>query len=272
MKKIFALITVALTLVSTAIAQPSADLFKQLMQLSGQMETLLDQSPEELDQLVMVAKMSNPSLTDEVAKTKMQEYLKSQFFDDLTALALPYYTSLTDADCKALIQSLGTKEVQDAMKRITISSAKSQGTMSASIGNAMQQVMTGTTPEAVAYNEAPASLIQKFNEYADLIALETTMDGALNSVKQQMTSLLPDNMKEQMEKTLKGAFEYLRGSIRPMTFNLMSETVTEHDLQQYIDLYSTPAGQHMVEGNKAMSNDVMNFSMQYLQKMSEFMK
>lgn len=272
MKKIISIIVVFFTLVSITLAQPSTALFKQVMQLSGQMETLFDQGPEALDQLVMVAKMSNPSLTDEEAKTKMQEYLKSQFFDDITALSLPYYTSLTDADCEVLIKSLGAEEMQDVMKRITASSAKSQSQMSVNISSSMQQVMTGATPEAVAYNEAPASLVKKFDEYADLIGLEATMDGALNSVKQQMTALLPDNMKEQMEKTLKVAFDYLRGNIRPMTFNLMSATVTEQDLQRYIDLFSTPAGQHMVEGNKALSNDVVNFSMQYMQKMVEYMK
>lgn len=272
MKKLFAFFTIIITLVSTAIAQPCASLFKQVLQLSGQMETMIDQSPETLDQLVMAAKMSDSSLSEEVAKTKMQEYMKGQFFEDVTALALPYYTTLTDADCKALIKSLGAKELQGSMKRITTSAAKSQSQMSASISTAMQQIMTGTAPQDVAYNEAPASLVKKFGEYADLIALEATVDGAISSVKQQMSALIPANMKEQIEKSVDDAFSYLRKSVRPMTFNLMSESVTEQDLQRYIDLYSTPAGQHMVEGNKAMSADVVNFSMRIMQKMSENLK
>lgn len=272
MKKFISFIALFATLVTTAIAQPSADLFKQLLQLSGQMETMIDQSPETIDQFVMVAKMSNPSLSEDDAKAKIEKYLKGAFFDDMTELSRQYYTTLTDADCKVLVKELGKSELQESMKRITTSAAKSEKQMSANISSAMQQLMMGTTPEVPIYNEAPASLIKKFEEYADLIALESTIDGALNSVKQQMSALMPANMKEQMDKTFNGAFTYLRTSIRPITFNLMSESVTEQDLQRYIDIYSTPAGQHMIEGNKAMSADVMTFSMGFMQKMMENLK
>lgn len=272
MKKLFAFFTVILTLVSTAIAQPSASLFKQVLQLSGQMETMIDQSPESLDQLIMVAKMSNPSITDDVAREKLEKYLKGGFFDDITALALPYYTTLTDDDCKSLVKALGKKELQESMKRITTSAAKSQQQLSATINTSMQQLMSGTTPEAVAYNEAPASLLKKFNEYSDLIGLESTVVASIESIQQQLSAMLPAGMKEQIEKSIKGVSDFMLSNLRPITFNLMSDSVTEQDLQRYIDIYSSPAGQHMVEGNKAMASDVLNFSMSMMQKMSEALK
>lgn len=267
MKKLLAFFTFILALVSTAIAQPNADLFKQVLKLSGNAETVFDQSPESLQQFVMLAKMGNPSLSDDEAKSKIENYMKNEFFDDVTELCLQYYKTFTDEDCQVFLLALGNEEAQATMKRINTSTAQSQKEMTSVISTALQQIQAGQKPENIALVEAPASLRARFDQYADLISLDSTVQIALDGMKQQMSSFMPAEMKQRLEESIKDVSEYMVNNIRPLTFNLMSKAVTEQDLQRYIDLYTTPAGQHMVEGNKAMSADVFNFSMAIVQKL-----
>ena len=54
--------------------------------------------------------------------------------------------------------------------------------------------------------------------------------------------------------------------------NMSYGEITEADFDFFIDLYSSQAGKNYMEGSKALTKDMMNFSMQLVQKFSDWLQ
>lgn len=253
-----------------AMAQPSREQMKKALMLSGDVQALVDDSSQSLDQLVRVAKSLNPALTDGEAQKKIQEYMTSRYMDDMADIVRPYYTLLTDADCEKLAARIGTPEAQARLKRISRATANSQLEVGMSFQKISAQMMTGELPENIKRKSASDSWVRKFNRYAEIADLEGITASALNNITQQMSTasaMLPDEQMAALSNMMRVLSDYLLINVKSMAHNIMVGSVTEEDLQFYIDTYSTPEGQHMIEGSRAMAKDALNMGQKIVEKM-----
>lgn len=266
-----ALVLMALLPVTVLAQQISQNTLKQVLMLSGNLDQYVNQSPEAMQSFVSMAKMYNPALSDAQAQEKIKAYMKEQVVEDLSEVMAPYFTTMTEAEGKALIKEFSTPENQAMIKRVSVASLQQSNQISQQTVGAMQQIMMGQEPAPIAYEESTESYRSKFDEYCNLFDLEAQITSAMGGVS-QMLEMVPAEQRAPVEKALKGVTEYMSTNIRPMTFNMFRNALTEDDLQRYIDIYSTPAGKHMLEGTQNMTSDLMNVMMQFTAKMMENLK
>jgi len=266
-----ALVLMALLPVTVLAQQISQNTLKQVLMLSGNLDQYVNQSPEAMQSFVSMAKMYNPALSDAQAQEKIKAYMKEQVIEDLSEVMAPYFTTMTEAEGAELIKEFSTPENQAMIKRVSVALLQQSIQISQQTVGAMQQIMMGQEPAPIAYEESTESYRSKFDEYCNLFDLEAQITSAMGGVS-QMLEMVPAEQRAPVEKALKGVTEYMNTNIRPMTFNMFRNALTEDDLQRYIDIYATPAGKHMLEGTQNMTSDLMKVMMQFTAKMMEHLK
>lgn len=266
-----ALVLMALLPVTVLAQQISQNTLKQVLMLSGNLDQYVNQSPEAMQSFVSMAKMYNPALSDAQAQEKIKAYMKEQVVEDLSEVMAPYFTTMTEAEGAELIKEFSTPENQAMIKRVSVASLQQSNQISQQTVGAMQQIMMGQEPAPIAYEESTESYRNKFDEYCNIFDLEAQITSAMGGVS-QMLEMVPAEQRAPVEKALKGVTEYMSTNIRPMTFNMFRNALTEDDLQRYIDIYATPAGKHMLEGTQNMTSDLMKVMMQFSAKMMEHLK
>lgn len=266
-----ALVLMALLPVTVLAQQISQNTLKQVLMLSGNLDQYVNQSPEAMQSFVSMAKMYNPALSDAQAQEKIKAYMKEQVVEDLSEVMAPYFTTMTEAEGAELIKEFSTPENQAMIKRVSVATLQQSNQISQQTVGAMQQIMMGQEPAPIAYEESTESYRSKFDEYCNLFDLEAQITSAMGGVS-QMLEMVPAEQRAPVEKALKGVTEYMSTNIRPMTFNMFHNALTEDDLQRYIDIYATPAGKHMLEGTQNMTSDLMKVMMQFSAKMMENLK
>lgn len=244
--------------------QVSMDSFKKVLQSSSNAGAFINNSPEQADQIVQLIKTGNSELNDELVKAKVSDYFANNLVDDVAEICYPYYTSLTEADAQQLIKEMNDPKVQDILARIASSSSESTSLVAQQMMNGLIKVMSGETPEPILRKEAPKGFTKEFERFVELSSLDESLDGAFGNIE-ILKGAFPNAGKAQFDSFI----DYVRQSTKNATFNILSKSITLDDLQLYNKIYSTPAGQHLVEGNKETAKHTMEMGTALMQKMME---
>lgn len=275
MKKLSAFVSVLVLLAvfpMTLMAQQlRTETLKQLLLISGSMDQYINQSPAAMQGFLVMGRQANPSATDAELTSKINAYLKDEFADDFTQIVSPYFRCVSEADGQALLDAFSTPEVQDMLNRMATATIAQQTQLQQSISAATQQIMMGKTPAPITLDNASSSYRSKFDEYYKLADVDNLVASAMNSTKQMLTQI-PEEQRAAVEKMLDSVLGYMKTNTYAITFNMANKTMTEDDLQRYVDLNSTPHGKNMLQATKNMSADALNVGMAISAKLVEHMK
>lgn len=275
MKKLSAFVSVLVLLAvfpMTLMAQQlRTETLKQLLLITGSMDQYINQSPAAMQGFLAMGRLANPSATDAELTSKINAYLKDEFADDFTQIVSPYYRCVSEADGQALLDAFSTPEVQDMLNRMATATIAQQTQLQQSISAATQQIMMGKTPAPITLDNASSSYRSKFDEYYKLADVDNLVASAMNSTKQMLTQI-PEEQRAAVEKMLDSVLGYMKTNTYAITFNMANKTMTEDDLQRYVDLNSTPHGKNMLQATKNMSADALNVGMAISAKLAEHMK
>lgn len=277
MKRIqFLLLVVALMAMTVCYAQDGSnnDFEKNLNELlfSGALGNSFDKSRME-DSFTKIA--ANVVGADN-AKAKMQEYMNGPMTIDLASLVLPYYKeTMSDKDVKYLLEQCNTPEGKLAAEHCAIiNSIEGQAQMQSLMMPAIMNALQGLPYEKIEAVNCPESYKSKCYEYVKVTGgsddMIESIFSAFNELEKQIAmkgeevevfNVMMNNLKTLMIENL------------PVIYlNISYGKITEDDFDFYIDLYSSSAGQNYVKGNKAMLKNVMNISMQLLQRYSNWLQ
>lgn len=275
MKKLSAFVSVLVLLAvfpMTLMAQQlRTETLKQLLLISGSMDQYINQSPAAMQGFLAMGRQANPSATDAELTSKINAYLKDEFADDFTQIVSPYFRCVSEADGQALLDAFSTPEVQDMLNRMATATIAQQTQLQQSISAATQQIMMGKTPAPITLDNASSSYRSKFDEYYKLADVDNLVASAMNSTKQMLTQI-PEEQRAAVEKMLDSVLGYMKTNTYAITFNMANKTMTEDDLQRYVDLNSTPHGKNMLQATKNMTADALNVGMAISAKLVEHMK
>lgn len=275
MKKLSAFVSVLVLLAMfpmTLMAQQlRTETLKQLLLITGSMDQYINQSPAAMQGFLAMGRLANPSATDAELTSKINAYLKDEFADDFTQIVSPYYRCVSEADGQALLDAFSTPEAQDMLNRMATATIAQQTQLQQSISAATQQIMMGKTPAPITLDNASSSYRSKFDEYYKLADVDNLVASAMNSTKQMLTQI-PEEQRAAVEKMLDSVLGYMKTNTYAITFNMANKTMTEDDLQRYVDLNSTPHGKNMLQATKNMSADALNVGMAISAKLAEHMK
>lgn len=275
MKKLSAFVSVLVLLAMfpmTLMAQQlRTETLKQLLLITGSMDQYINQSPAAMQGFLAMGRLANPSATDAELTSKINAYLKDEFADDFTQIVSPYFRCVSEADGQALLDAFSTPEVQDMLNRMATATIAQQTQLQQSISAATQQIMMGKTPAPITLDNASSSYRSKFDEYYKLADVDNLVASAMNSTKQMLTQI-PEEQRAAVEKMLDSVLGYMKTNTYAITFNMANKTMTEDDLQRYVDLNSTPHGKNMLQATKNMSADALNVGMAISAKLAEHMK
>lgn len=275
MKKLSAFVSVLVLLAMfpmTLMAQQlRTETLKQLLLITGSMDQYINQSPAAMQGFLAMGRLANPSATDAELTSKINAYLKDEFADDFTQIVSPYFRCVSEADGQALLDAFSTPEAQDMLNRMATATIAQQTQLQQSISAATQQIMMGKTPAPITLDNASSSYRSKFDEYYKLADVDNLVASAMNSTKQMLTQI-PEEQRAAVEKMLDSVLGYMKTNTYAITFNMANKTMTEDDLQRYVDLNSTPHGKNMLQATKNMSADALNVGMAISAKLAEHMK
>lgn len=275
MKKLSAFVSVLVLLAvfpMTLMAQQlRTETLKQLLLITGSMDQYINQSPAAMQGFLAMGRLANPSATDAELTSKINAYLKDEFADDFTQIVSPYFRCVSEADGQALLDAFSTPEVQDMLNRMATATIAQQTQLQQSISAATQQIMMGKTPAPITLDNASSSYRSKFDEYYKLADVDNLVASAMNSTKQMLTQI-PEEQRAAVEKMLDSVLGYMKTNTYAITFNMANKTMTEDDLQRYVDLNSTPHGKNMLQATKNMSADALNVGLAINAKLAEHMK
>ena len=244
--------------------QVSHETLKQVLLASGGMESY---SNEQMTaSLTQMAKLKLGTTDDAALQQKTQSYLQNHFLDDLTDVMAPYYTELTEADCQELIKAYNSEQGKSIVKRITNVAAQAQEAMAQQMQSAMLQIMSGQPVTAVEMRGTDQQLKDTFMEYYKLSGANAAIDNALGSME-SMSAQMQGEQKTQFDNLTQGLRQYLSQNTPALTYNLMLDAnITQQDLQFYVDILQSPAGQHLTTGSLNLSKDVINMGQQLVDK------
>lgn len=268
---ISAFVLLAMLPMTIMAQQISTETLKQLLLISGNVDQYINQSPAAMQGLIAMGKQVNPSATDAQLRAKLDAYLKDGFVDDFTHIVTPYYLCVSEADGQALLDDFSKPEAQDMLNRMATATVAQQTQIQQSMGVAVQQIMMGKTPDPVAFDNAPSSYRSKFDEYYKMAGVDGLIASAMNSTK-QMLNTIPEGQRSAVEKMLDSVGNYMTTNACAITFNMACKTMTEEDLQRYVDLFSTPHGKNMLQATKSMAADAMNVGLEISAKLAEHLK
>lgn len=246
----------AMLLPSSLLAQQaSMASFTKLMEVSSNFSAYTSMSDEQIKAL-------SPDKSEEAVK-KAKEYLAGDFVNDLAEISYPYYTELTDADCNALVAAYNTPEIKTANEHMLAFNILGSGAIQRSLMAGMQKVISGEEAEPVKIDKVSPDFIKAFEAYDAIVDLNGTVSLSLSSVVDAMKAMgqggeLIDKLVASVKKNIKNS-----------AILAMESYVTVDDLNRFVALYSTTAGQHFVAGNKALSADAIGFSMKFSQKIMD---
>ncbi len=212
--------------------------------------------------------------SNEAAQALCNEYFRTQYMDDLVKVIAPYYQNvMSEADIDSMIALFGTPEGIAAMDHIgkasaVMSSPEAQAFMQNSLMGIFQgQQMTGVGSEACS-----AVYQQKFEEYYVLF-VESNVTSMLSSLEPMFMGMAQtESQKVEIRKLLNTTTEFLTKNLKVFYLNAFYPDVTEADLDFYLGMMKTPAGQNMNKGSVALSKDAMNVGVQMLKEFTAWVE
>lgn len=274
MRKLICSICAAMLLVmipAASSAKPvERETLKKVLTASGNMEGMVQ--GDQLAQLNQLVKSQSPSLSEDEAAAKVQQYMTGQFFDDMTELMAPYYAEMTDEECNKIVEMLNTPKMQGITGKMQNMSSEIQNKVGEQSQVIMTQIMGGEEKEPIAYETSSASFRQKFDQYYQLSGAGDAIEGVISGLRNMLGGMVPDNQKEEINKMLDKMGKVMNDNMKPMLHNAMKTAVSEEDFDAYIEVYSTPEMQKFTQCGKNMAKDLMNIMTQFVPKMMEGLK
>lgn len=207
-------------------------------------------------------------ISGEQAKALSAEYFRTQFMNDLVTVVTPYYQSvLSEADINNLLSKFNTPEGKTAMAHIgKASAAMSSPEAQAFIQNSLIALLQGQQVSELKPEACGAVYQQKFEEYYIVSNIESSVASTISSLEPMlMAQAKTESQKMGMRKTLDAVGQFLTKNMKVFSLNAFYPEVTEADLDFFVGVMKTPAGQNMNKGNAALTNDALNMGQKVVQ-------
>lgn len=200
-------------------------------------------------------------ISGEQAKTLSAEYFRTQFMNDLVTVLTPYYQSvLSEADINSLLSQFNTPEGKTAMAHIgKASAAMSSPEAQAFMQNSLVALLQGQQVSDLKPEACSAVYQQKFEEYYVVSNVESSVASTISSLEPMlMAQAKSESQKMEMRKMLNVVGQFLTKNMKVFSLNAFYPEVTETDLDFFVGVMKTPAGQNMNKGNAALTKDALN--------------
>ena len=124
--------------------------------------------------------------------------------------------------------------------------------------------------------ECPESYRTKCNEFLKATgSADDLIENLFAAFGQMGQQFAGENEKEQLAEfnaMMNNLKAFMVESLPVIYLNVSYGTITEADFDFYIDLYTSPAGKNSLASGKALAQDLMNFSIQLVQKFSDWLQ
>lgn len=208
-------------------------------------------------------------VSGEQAKALSDEYFRTQFLNDLAKVATPYYQGvLSEADINSLLSQFKTPKGKTAMAHIgKASAAMSSPEAQAFMQNSLMAILQGQQVNELQPEACSAVYQQKFEEYYLVSNVEGSVASALSSLEPMlMAQAQNESQKLEVRKMLNAVSQFLTKNMKVFSLNAFYPEVTESDLNFFVGVMKTPAGQNMNKGNAALTKDALNLGQKLVQE------
>lgn len=212
------------------------------------------------------------------AQAKTQEYLANQFETDFMSVVSPYYKDVMSVeDVKYLLERCNTPEGKSAVEHCAIlNGVEGQTQIQSMIMPVMMSALQGLPYEKIEAVDCPESYRTKCNEYLKATgSADDLIENLFAAFGQMGQQFAGEDEKEQLEEfnaMMNNLKVFMVENLPVIYLNMSYGEITEADFDFFIDLYSSQAGKNYLQGTKALTKDVMNFSMQLVQKFSDWLQ
>ena len=219
----------------------------------------------------LVSVLTSSGMDDGKAQALTSEYMKTQYINDMIEVVMPYYAGkISSEELDFLIGQYQTEAGKKALANVAKGSAAMQSPeVQQYIQNSMMAVMQGKEGENMKAEACSATYKQKFDQYYKISNVGGTITAVLGSLE---TAFMTQARNEDERNMLRGILEtikkFLTYNMQVIALNGFHPEVTEADLDFFITLTSTPAGQKMQECTNAMMADSMNVGTKLMSKFS----
>lgn len=219
----------------------------------------------------LVSVLTSSGMDDGKAQALTSEYMKTQYINDMIEVVMPYYAGkISSEELDFLIGQYQTEAGKKALANVAKGSAAMQSPeVQQYIQNSMMAVMQGKEGESMKAEACSATYKQKFDQYYKISNVGGTITAVLGSLD---TAFMAQARNEDERNLLRGILEtikkFLTYNMQVIALNGFHPEVTEADLDFFITLTSTPAGQKMQECTNAMMADSMNVGTKLMSKFS----
>ena len=219
----------------------------------------------------LVSVLTSSGMDDGKAQALTSEYMKTQYINDMIEVVMPYYAGkISSEELDFLIGQYQTEAGKKALANVAKGSAAMQSPeVQQYIQNSMMAVMQGKEGENMKAEACSATYKQKFDQYYKISNVGGTITAVLGSLE---TAFMTQARNEDERNMLRGILEtitkFLTENMQVIALNGFHPEVTEADLDFFITLTSTPAGQKMQECTNAMMADSMNVGTKLMSKFS----
>ncbi len=180
---------------------------------------------------------------EEKSQQIVDEYLEQQFLSDYVDVLLPYYKdSLSLGDINFLTEYCSTPEGKLAAQHAEVLNEKSSADMEELGANVMLSLMLDLPVDSVEVVDCPANYRKIYNLYYEKMSCEKYIEDAMESLE---ASLNAESGKadEKKSRMIKNYSEYMTKNYNELFLKCCYGVLTEDDMNFYINLVTTSAGQ-----------------------------
>jgi hypothetical protein len=133
--------------------------------------------------------------------------------------------------------------------------------------NSLMAILQGQQVNELQPEACSAVYQQKFEEYYLVSNVEGSVASALSSLEPMlMAQAQNESQKLEVRKMLNAVSQFLTKNMKVFSLNAFYPEVTEADLNFFVGVMKTPAGQNMNKGNAALTKDALNLGQKLVQE------
>ena len=201
----------------------------------------------------------------------MNEYIQSQFTDDMVELYLPYFRKhVTEADLKQLEQQNSNPRYAEVGRRAkavvdNLASMPEYQKFMTDYQQAMMDIVQGNKPKNM---KMPSSIskeyIDVFNNYYRVSGTDKIIDQSFSSITDYLGSALKQQGMANADQIIKQLKAYTSDNIPILLASIFHKSLTEVDLKIATEMVSSEAQQHTIAAVAEMTSDPIQLGINLL--------
>lgn len=208
---------------------------------------------------------------------RISYYFEGDFFDDMAECSYEYYSKhITVKDYEYLMAKYTSEEGKLASKHSVDVVGKFvenlQVYFAQDFVSKLPRIMKG---EVVEPRKATCSdnYKAKWDMYCKSTGVDSIIDAMIGQIKGMFANMeVSEGKKAELDKALNGVINYLLKDVMAYMCDVSEGVLTEADLDYYIEVMSSEAGQHMKEASIDLVSDAVQVGLQLQELQQKHLK